>query len=477
MLLLLGLAVRLPVFAWPLWDVVPARQAHTASVARTFWRSGIDLLRPRIDDLPEPRVRVQGLPLYEAGVALLYRLVGGVREGAARAFSASLAVLAAVCLWGLSKPIHGAGAAWICAAILLFAPASILHTRTVQHDALALCLAVGGVSVSALGLARRSVPLLFLSAGTLALAGMVKLPMASAIAPVLWIGLIDRESRLRRAAAVSTAGALGAVVAWVLYARWAGTVWPTRYADADVARWFVAPLLAEPGFYADVLDLATGAVLTPIVAGLAMVGLLLPAQEPRERMAHVWFAAAAAALLVFPLHARTHAYYHLAILPPVAMLSARALCACARIGGLQGWIPRALLAALFLLPSLARVREETSLPPDHALLPSAARAVHRWSMPSDRIVAAGVPGPAFLYLCDRKGRGIDVPPGLERGGEGASWRRMVEEERREGATLLIAIGPATVPGSAFRLYCAGAFRLLEHRPGRFSVYRMGEGIR
>lgn len=477
LLLIAGLAVRIPAFSCPPWETVPARQAQTASVARTFWREGIDLLRPRTDDLPEPRIRVQGLPLYEACVAVLYRTVGGVREGAARGLSASLAVLAAAFLWVLARPILGGGGALSAAAILLFAPASLLHTRTVQHDALALCLAVGGVCAASRGMARRSVPLVALSAIPLALAGMVKLPIASAAVPLFWLAWVDRDARLRNAGIASAAAALGAAAAWVLYARWAGTTWPTRYADADISRWFVAPLLVEPGFYLAVLDLASGAVLTPIVAGLALLGLLLPVAEARERMVHVWLAASCAALLAFPGHARTHAYYHLVLLPPAALLAARALVAIARLGCLSSPAPRTVLAALFLVPSLARVREDAVLPPDLPLLQSAARAVRRWSDPSDRIVAVGASGPAFLYLCDRKGRGISVPSVQDGRGGGGSWRGMVEEERLEGADLLVAVGPAVVAGCDLQLYCAGHFRLLEHRPGRFSIYRMDGGVR
>lgn len=60
----------------PYFIGVPPREAQTASQARYYYNYGIDLLHPKYDLTPAPQYLAFEFPLYQALVAILYRMLG-----------------------------------------------------------------------------------------------------------------------------------------------------------------------------------------------------------------------------------------------------------------------------------------------------------------------------------------------------------------------------------------------------------------
>ncbi len=82
---------------YPIADAHSFRQTWTASTVRLFAREGTDLLQPRVDyvDLAGPQIVALELPVYQAIVAHLYRLLGE-HEALGRLVSAACGLGAAV---------------------------------------------------------------------------------------------------------------------------------------------------------------------------------------------------------------------------------------------------------------------------------------------------------------------------------------------------------------------------------------------
>ncbi len=141
LLLLVGATLlRLPGLSSPPTDIHHVRQSDTASIARNFVREGIDLLRPRIDWAgPDAGTVESELPLYTAATAALWRVSGTTGLAWPRGLSILAWLLGAAALFVLVRR-RLEGPQWAYLALFLFSPLALAFSRTVQPDALALCL-------------------------------------------------------------------------------------------------------------------------------------------------------------------------------------------------------------------------------------------------------------------------------------------------------------------------------------------------
>lgn len=487
-ILLAGLAVRLVRIGIPMLEVAPTRQAQTAVIARNLWRGEGDLFHPKVDDLPEPGYLVLECPLYNAAVALLYRLTGGVHEWLGRLVSALCAVGAAGFLFSLVRRLHGEAEALLAAAVLLFLPVSILYTRTFQPEGLMLLCGIGAVWAAARWVRAPRGRDLVLTAVLLALTGLVKLQMLLVLGPVVFLVFAHgrmRDLRFWSALALS----LGIIAAWFAHAAAVNAAHPSPYShNYGAAKWFSVALLADPSFWLAVLERAGGVGFTPLGLALVVMGSFLPVAQGNERLAaerlaHLWLACACAALLAFNRNAMTHDYYYLLLAPPGAILIAQALCAFARQGAFRTALSRALLTIVAAV-LVARYAAGAYRVPEHSRhLLEAAAAVRGCTATGDRVIAAGGGGPAFLYYCDRKGRGISIPRPEEIAAQVERLRSrgavdpvvdpilILEEERAAGAKLLaIAVLRDLERNPSFAAYCRTHLRLIEEKKGAYILY-------
>lgn len=122
-----------PVADWHSW-----RQADTAAVARNFIKQGFNFLYPQSQKNPSihynpQRYFLNEFPLYNAGVALLYKIFG-VKESYARLLSAIISSLTAVFLYMLIKNFSSKLIAGLATFFWAVLPYNIYYGRVIMPD-------------------------------------------------------------------------------------------------------------------------------------------------------------------------------------------------------------------------------------------------------------------------------------------------------------------------------------------------------
>lgn len=144
--------LRLNNLAAPIYDAYYFRQTQTATVARNYVASGINLLRSELDifGIGKERYLIMESPLYQATVALLSGTFG-YSEMLARLVSIFSGLVSAVCLYYLVKILSrsdrhsfsGGGQqslALLTATFFLFFPLNIFFQRTVLIESFVVML-------------------------------------------------------------------------------------------------------------------------------------------------------------------------------------------------------------------------------------------------------------------------------------------------------------------------------------------------
>jgi len=150
---ILTIALRLYKIDIPLADFHSWRQADTASVSRNFADDGINLLKPRYDDLSNIQsglVNPQGyrmveLPIYNAEITLLNKTGVCNIEVCGRILSVIAAVVTALIIFYLLLKENGLVAAILGSFTFAVFPYFVFFTRVVLPDPTAVALAMSSI--------------------------------------------------------------------------------------------------------------------------------------------------------------------------------------------------------------------------------------------------------------------------------------------------------------------------------------------
>lgn len=150
---ILTIALRLYKIDIPLADFHSWRQADTASVSRNFASDGINLLKPRYDDLSNiqsglvnPKgYRMVEMPIYNAGITLLNSTNACNIEVCGRILSIFAALVTALIVYYLLLKEHGLMAAVWGALTFAVSPFFVFFTRVVLPDPTAVALAMSSI--------------------------------------------------------------------------------------------------------------------------------------------------------------------------------------------------------------------------------------------------------------------------------------------------------------------------------------------
>ena len=143
-----GLGIRLFDLDNPPLDFHPARQFHSAILARGFYTQ----MQPNLPDFERSRYLAEGLselwiepPILEGLTALTCRLVGGDIFWIARFYSIMAWLIGGFGLYLLAKRVSGKGGAFFSLLFYLFLPYGITASRSFQPDPLMVCLTIWAV--------------------------------------------------------------------------------------------------------------------------------------------------------------------------------------------------------------------------------------------------------------------------------------------------------------------------------------------
>lgn len=314
-LLLLGMAVRLPGIGDPPLDFHPSRQYHSARLARAYdlRLSGTTGAERAVAEAAKPGELEP--PVLEIAAVAGYRLLGGERLWLPRLLAALTWVLGAVLVHRLGRRLADEGAGLVAAGAYLLLPFGVVASRAFQPDPAMTVAIVGATLALLVDHDRRDRRSAVVAAASCAAAVFFKLVAAAFVVPVVlalaWSQGGRRGLSSRRTAAL-VAAALGPAAAYQAYGLTVGGF----LADQDGGR--VLPHLLSTAFFwqgwYEAIDVVAG---VPLAAALC-AGVTLTRGAARAAVAALWVGYASLGL-VFTYHYATHTYYHLPLVPLVAL--------------------------------------------------------------------------------------------------------------------------------------------------------------
>ncbi|MDI6770466.1 MAG: glycosyltransferase family 39 protein [Anaerolineales bacterium] len=318
-LFVLALGIRLFDLTDPPNDFYMVRQYRSALIARGMyyqtltdvpdWKREMAVAQWKSEALIEP-------PLMESLVALTYR-VTGERLWIARIYSSLFWLLGGVALFLLAGEMNLRAAGVVALAYYLFLPFGVIASRTFLPDPLMTALIVWALWALYRWEARRTGSAALLAGALTGLAILVKsvavFPLLGAAAGlVLSRGALKRIILDKQVWAVAGLTALPNVLFYIYGLFILGTL-----GDQFAFRFF-PDMLRDPGFYVSWVFTAGGLVGFEVLL-IALVGVLV-AQRSAQRglLIGLWISYLIYGL-AFPYHFITHNYYHLPLIPIVAI--------------------------------------------------------------------------------------------------------------------------------------------------------------
>jgi len=316
--ILLGLGVRLYDLTDPPLDFHATRQLRSAIIARAIYYQLLPDADPVVRDLTHElaQLEVYEPPILENVVGFADLVAGDEYAWMGRLFSSVFWIVGGIILFLIARRWVSFWAALVGLMFYLFLPMSVIMSRSFQPEP----WLVMWMLLAAWALLRWSEKPTWgraVFAGLLGgIAVLVKVVAAFFILPML-LGVVIAEGGWRRL--------LRSLQPWVIGAIMLG---PTGlyYALFHAGRsasflsfWTgdLFKLVFTSGFYADWLAMIKGLMGLTILL-VAVAGVVLAARVPRALLVGGWVGYALYGL-VFPYQYTTHEYYHLPLIPLVAM--------------------------------------------------------------------------------------------------------------------------------------------------------------
>ncbi len=356
----------------------PMRHYLSALIARGYYFRNLE-------SIPEWRKQVAiasmrrnpELPIMETITALAYRAIGGEKLWVPRLLSSIFWLIGGAFLYLLAKELISIEAAAFSMAFYLFLPFSIAASMSFQPDPLMIMLFLASLFAIWRYHARPSLRRLVIAAIVSGLALFVKPPICLFVIFGAFISLSIFRQGVRRTAASRNLWlfAIMSLLPTVLFFVYGMFI--TGYLRGLIGGRFLPQLLFSPLFWQKWLRLINHAIGYVALIGALLGLLMLRRGSLTALLIGLWIGYIVFGL-VFNWHIHTHQYYHLQLIPIVALSlgSAGALIS-SRLGQARaGWIWRlvvwgALLVVTFISPST----KTWGLAPDFAREVSVAQEI------------------------------------------------------------------------------------------------------
>ncbi|MCL4257065.1 MAG: glycosyltransferase family 39 protein [Anaerolineales bacterium] len=319
-ILLLGFGLRMLDLTDPPLDFHATRQLHGAIVARSIYFE----MNPDPDPATQERMvtmrNVVGElepPILETIVAFGYRLAGGPEPWVARVINSLAWMLAGIPLYGLARRFGGRLPALLAVAYYSFLPFAAQASRSFQPDPLMVALLIFGAYAAYRWSETREWKWALWAAAASGLAVLVKIVavyivVGYMVALVLATLGFKPALRNRQVWAMAALSALPAVTYYLLNIG--------QTSGSYLQDWILAllPQAFVPSFYifwVKMLDnlFSSGAL---VAAGLGT--LLAPPGRPRSLLVGIWLGYVLYGISL-PHQTTTHSYYHLQLVPLIAL--------------------------------------------------------------------------------------------------------------------------------------------------------------
>ena len=319
-MMVLSLVVRLDDLTDLPLDFHPTRQLHSAMIARGMyyenltsapgWQRQMAVAQRKSEGYLEP-------PVLESLAVLGYRWMGKEALWMPRALSALFWVLGSLPLFFLARHLGGDAGGLTATAYYLFLPYGVIASRSFQPEALMVASMLLALWVFYRWSLHPNLGWALLAGGSMGLAVFTKAMIAFPLAGAAF-GLLLGSFGLKRAVRNSQTWVIGilALLPYITYYLYGEYV--AGYSAGSLGGRFFAEALITPSFYLR-WGLKASSVITPIFLLLAPVGVfLLKSKVNRWFMIGLWVGYIIYGL-IFNYQTSTHDYYHLPLVPIVAL--------------------------------------------------------------------------------------------------------------------------------------------------------------
>lgn len=323
LILMIGAGIRFIEFSNPPLDFHPARQLHSALIARGFYLSdGGELPGRDLRYREEARMRGDGElwiepPIMEYISAKVYALVGDADLRVPRALAISFWLFGAIGLiWLTSGWLTGPGVIATTAIILLL-PYGVFVSRSFQPEALMSCVTILALGALMRWSERKSWGLALVSGAFVGLAIFVKQVMIFPLGLALACAMFGTAGSIRKTIASPQHWVMGlfAIFPTALYNVWG--LWIDGFLSQQYQGRFNFSAWFTPGFYIRWLR-AIDAVFGILLVAAALIGISL-LRGTRRTTWLGYFAGYVLYGLALPHHIGTHDYYQTPLFPFVAV--------------------------------------------------------------------------------------------------------------------------------------------------------------
>ncbi len=320
LILALGVILRVQHITDPLAEHHSWRQTQTAMIARNLHREGMNLWSPRVDFIfNETDLLVLEFPLYNAIVALLYRIFG-LHEIVGRLVSISFATGAAYFLYRFTRRFYGASIALFTILFFTLSPLSIFYGRAFMPEPLMLFTGIGALLYFHMWIedgGRKNFTLALLFS---IVTFLTKFSMAHLLLPMVYLCWAKHgwEFVTRRSLYLFLALFLIPSAIWLLHA--------SGSPNLNMSWLFSTPdLIRSSEFYTRMLKRLRTDVLTHVGFGLFLFGLFLGMRKKSEYLFDVWLASSLLFILVMGTGNYVHDYYQFPIIPIASIYIGKAM--------------------------------------------------------------------------------------------------------------------------------------------------------
>ena len=409
-ILAMGLSIRLIKLNQPLIEF-STRQVETAMVARNFYHHGFKLFYPEMDFPGEKGARV--VLVLELGLmpflaAILYKIFNGVHEYLGRIVSIAFWLGGAIIFyrWIL---LFGKRLALSALIIYTFLPLSIILSRTFQPEMAMLFFSILGLYyLTRYSLGEREINL-WIGAGSIAMAVLLKITALSLILPFIFL-VLKREKRPGMKFWIAGLLIISPVLAWYSWGLLLSQIYPSKLGSScwELSERFKLFLTCfKPESWRSIFGNLWGVVLTPLGFSLFLLGLFLKKNTSREYLFLYWLIGTAVSLLLFFYHAQTHVYYWLPLVPVGAYFMANSLAALSesRIGDriYKNILLKTVLILFIGTMVFYYIYPAYRVPRSYSHVGEMAELVKALTPPESLVIASCSTGPYFLYYCNRRG--------------------------------------------------------------------------
>ncbi len=471
------IGIRFINITMPILEGTAMRQVQTASIARNFFKYGINIFYPRVDHFGATSgYLVLEFPFLNALAGLGYMLLGGVYEWVGRLFSIFFFSGAAYFLYAITKKIFDrTHALW---AVLVFglSPLSIIFSRVFMPDFEMLFFSLGALYFLVSFCDNKKNLFFLYSAVFLSIAMLVKPQSFYIFIPLMF--LIWKKERWRfllnyRNYLYLTI-ALLPVILWLLHGRSVHSAHTQNMAyNFQVSNWFDLSVLLSKDFYIRLMEIYSGILLTPIGLTFLIFGFFIKTRG-KENLIWAWLLGA----LVYSIGFITHLldpYYSLNMLPIFAIFISRAIVFTGKLDWSRTLLnkrwAKALLIILILPFWLRYAAYAYVVPKGYRYLQEAGERVNEITNKDDLIIASAAGGPQGLYYCDRKGWSLHLT-----GGGGPTAKEVIkrlEKLKGEGADFyLCPVMDEFNNSPEFKEYMIENYGLIEHKKGRYIIFSL-----